>query len=88
MAQRKLTADEKRWQADYDADTVARFQEIKNDPARMKAVKPVLDHRAKEMEKRAQSYKQAQSAVSNKKVSTPTKATKTATVTKTAKRGK
>lgn len=53
MAQKSMTADEKRWRAESDADTMARYQEIMADASRRKAAVFMAKKRADELTKRA-----------------------------------
>lgn len=53
MAQKSMTADEKRWRAESDADTMARYQEIMADASRRKAAVSMAKKRADELTKRA-----------------------------------
>ena len=53
MAQKSMTADEKRWRADSDADTMARYEEIMADASRRKAAMSMAKKRADELTKRA-----------------------------------
>ena len=50
----KLSADEKRWRAESDAETMARYQEIITDPTRKKAAIAAAKTKASELTKRAQ----------------------------------
>lgn len=53
MAQKSMTADEKRWRAESDADTMARYEEIMADASRRKAAMSMAKKRADELTKRA-----------------------------------
>lgn len=53
MAQKSMTADEKRWRAESDADTMARYEEIMADASRRKAAVYMAKKRADELTKRA-----------------------------------
>lgn len=53
MAQKSMTADEKRWRAESDADTMARYEEIMADASRRKAAVSMAKKRADELTKRA-----------------------------------
>lgn len=55
----KMTADEKRWQAESDAETLARYQEIMNDSARKKAAIKKANEKASKLEKAAKNMKLA-----------------------------
>lgn len=48
-----MSADEKRWQAESDAETMARYEEIMNDNTRRSAAVKVARQRATELTKRA-----------------------------------
>lgn len=54
MANGKMTADEKRWRAESDAETMARYQEIISDASRKKAAIAAAKTKASELTKRAQ----------------------------------
>jgi len=54
MATSKMTADEKRWRAESDAETMARFQEIMADKNRRNAAIKAAKTKASELTKRAQ----------------------------------
>ena len=54
MANIKMTADEKRWRAESDAETMARYQEIISDASRKKAAIAAAKTKASELTKRAQ----------------------------------
>lgn len=54
MAGIKMSADEKRWRAESDAETMARYQEIISDSARKKAAIAAAKTKASELTKRAQ----------------------------------
>lgn len=49
----KMSADEKRWRAESDAATMARYQEILNDPARKRAAVAEAQRQAKDLNRRA-----------------------------------
>lgn len=54
MAVIKMTADEKGWRAESDAETMARYQEIISDANRKKAAIAAAKTKASELTKRAQ----------------------------------
>ena len=54
MASNKLSADERRWRAESDAETMARYQEIISDSSRKKAAIAAAKTKASELTKRAQ----------------------------------
>ena len=49
----KLTADQKRWRAESDADCMARYEEIMHDSSRRKAAVNYAKQRAAELTKSA-----------------------------------
>ena len=49
----KISAEEKRWRAEADADTMARYQEIMSDKTRMNAAIKAAKSQASELTKRA-----------------------------------
>lgn len=51
---KKLSFDEKKWQAESDADTMVRYQEIMSDKSRRNAAIKAAKTRAAELTKRAQ----------------------------------
>lgn len=53
MAGRKISSDELRWQAEDDARTMARYQEIMGDKARMGRAIKVAKTQAADLTKRA-----------------------------------
>lgn len=55
----KLSADEKRWRAESDADTMARYQEIMEDSTRKAAAIKAAKERAADLNKRAQAMQRA-----------------------------
>lgn len=46
-------SDELKWQAEDDASTMARYQEIMGDPSRMKRAIKVAQDKARDLQKRA-----------------------------------
>lgn len=54
MATIKMSADEKRWRAESDAETMARYQEIMQDTNRRNAAIKAARTKAAELSKRAQ----------------------------------
>lgn len=54
-----MSAQEKRWQAESDAETLARYQEIMQDRARRTAAMQAAKKRADELAKRAQAMQYA-----------------------------
>lgn len=55
----KLSADEKRWQAESDANTLMRYQEILNDKRRMQAAQKEASRQAEKLTKQANALKLA-----------------------------
>lgn len=53
MVLRSRTADEMKWQAESDASTMATYQEIMNDKARMNRAIKVAKSKAADLSKRA-----------------------------------
>ena len=53
MANKQMTADEKRWRAETDADAMARYEEIMQDKSRRDAATKVARERAADLTKRA-----------------------------------
>lgn len=48
---RKMTAEEKRWQAEDDARTLARYQELLSDKTRLNAAKKEAKNQAEQLTK-------------------------------------
>lgn len=57
-----ISADEKRWRAESDAETMARYEEIMNDSARRTAAIKVAKTRAAELTSRANAMNRVASA--------------------------
>ena len=55
----KLSKEDLKWQARGDADTMARYQEIINDKARMNRAIKVAEKQAKDLSKRASAMQNA-----------------------------
>lgn len=53
MAGKIMNADEKRWQAESDAETMARYEEIMGDASRRSAAVKVAKQKAADLTKRA-----------------------------------
>ncbi len=53
MASKGITFDEKRWQAEQDAQTMARYEEIMADNKRKSAAMKVARQQAEDLTKRA-----------------------------------
>lgn len=49
----KMTAEDKRWRAETDAETMARYQEIMNDATRRNAATKIAKQKAADLVKRA-----------------------------------
>jgi len=63
----KMTAQELRWQAESDADTMARYQMIMDDPARKKRAVSAAMKQAADLNKRATAMNRAAGVSSKKK---------------------
>ena len=50
----KITNEQKRWQAESDAETMARYEEIMADSSRRRAAVSMAKQRASELNKRAE----------------------------------
>lgn len=61
-----MTADEKRWQAESDAETMARYEEIMNNSSRKAAAIRVAKTRANELTQRANAMQRVASTKSSK----------------------
>ena len=53
MAPKSMSADEKRWQAESDAETMARYEEIMGNSARRRAAISAAKSKATDLNKRA-----------------------------------
>jgi len=53
MATKIMNADEKRWQAESDAETMARYEEIMGDATRRRAAIAAAKTKANDLNKRA-----------------------------------
>lgn len=58
----KLTAQQIRWQAESDADTMARYEEIMGDKDRMRRAMTAAKKQANDLNKRAAAMQKAASA--------------------------
>lgn len=87
MPHKRMTKEEKHWQAEGDAHTLARAQEVQGDPKRMSAAKRIAVEQAKELQKQTR----AMQNVARKKTPTAAnparKAAKKTTVRKATGRG-
>lgn len=63
----KLSTQEKKWQAESDAETMARYQEIISDSSRRNAAIKAAKERAAELTKRAQAMQFAAGGKINKR---------------------
>ena len=63
----KMSADEKRWQAESDANTMMRYQEIMSDKKRMAAAQKAAKRQADALTKRANAMKLASGGKLKKK---------------------
>lgn len=63
---KQMTADEKRWQAESDAETMARYEEIMNNSSRKAAAIRVAKTRANELTQRANAMQRVASTKSSK----------------------
>ena len=59
MANNKMTLEEKKWRAENDAETLARYQEIMADSARKNAAIKAAKNKAAALTKRAQAMQYA-----------------------------
>lgn len=64
--ERKMSADELRWQAEEDARTMARYQEILDDKSRHKRAVAKAKELANDLNKRASIMNKASNASPNK----------------------
>lgn len=64
---KQLSADEKRWQAESDARTMAQYEEIMQDAARRKAAVAEAKKQASELNKRAAVMNKVAGSKSNSK---------------------
>ena len=62
-----ISSDEKRWQADCDADTMARYEEIMADSARKKAAIAAAKSKAVDLNKRASAMNRVATTKSSSK---------------------
>lgn len=53
MTTQKISADERRWRAEEDANTMARYEEIMSDKARRSAAVKMAQSKATDLNKRA-----------------------------------
>lgn len=66
MAKRKISADERSWRAEADANTMARYEEIMADSARRSAAMKSAKAQASELQKSADAMRRAASTKSRK----------------------
>lgn len=69
----KMTADDKRWRAESDADAMARYEEIMADARRKKMAINVAKQRAADLSKRAGVMQRVASGGASSRKSTPNK---------------
>ena len=63
----KLSVDEKKWQAESDAETMARYEEIMADSARRNAAVKAAKEKASDLNKRANAMSKVAGTKSSKK---------------------
>ena len=63
----KLSVDEKKWQAESDAETMARYEEIMSDSARRSAAIKAAKEKASDLNKRASAMSKVAGTKSRKK---------------------
>lgn len=63
----KMSMDQKKWQAESDAETMARYQEIMSDSKRKSAAIKAAKAKAEDLTKRAQAMQFAAGGKLNKK---------------------
>jgi hypothetical protein len=63
----KLSIDEKKWQAESDAETMARYEEIMADSARRNAAVKAAKEKASDLNKRANAMNKVAGTKSSKK---------------------
>ena len=73
MATKLMSADEKRWQAESDARTMAQYEEIMQDSARRKAAVAEAKKQASDLNKRAAAMNKVASGKSSSSKSTKKK---------------
>lgn len=69
MAKKRITVtsvDERRWQAESDAETLARYEEIMADPSRRRAAVSAAKTRAADLRRRADAMARASGSSSGK----------------------
>lgn len=66
MVTKSMSADEKRWQAESDARTMAQYEEIMQDSARRRAAVAEAKKQASDLNKRAAVMNKVASGKSNK----------------------
>ncbi len=59
MANKKISNEELRWQAESDANTMMRYQEILSDKARMNRAVKEAERQAKDLNRRANAMQSA-----------------------------
>ena len=63
----KMSVDEKKWQAESDAETMARYEEIMADSARRNAAVKAAKEKASDLNKRANAMNKVAGTKSSKK---------------------
>ena len=63
----KLSVDEKKWQAESDAETMARYEEIMSDSSRRNAAIKAAKEKASDLNKRASAMSKVANTKSKKK---------------------
>lgn len=63
----KLSVDEKKWQAESDAETMARYEEIMSDSARRNAAVKAAKEKASDLNKRANAMNKVAGTKPNRK---------------------
>lgn len=76
----KVDGNEKKWQAESDASTMATYQEIINDKQRMQRAIKVAKDRAKDLNKRANAMQSVASFKSGGKMSKASSVSRTSKV--------
>lgn len=84
----KVSSDSKKWQAESDASTMATYQEIINDKARMQRAIKVAKDRAKDLNKRANAMQSVATFKDGGKMSKGSLMSKTTPMGKTTSRGR
>ena len=67
MTNAKMSSQEKKWQAESDAETMARYEEIMSDSARRTAAVKIAKQKATDLNKRAAAMTKVASSKGKKK---------------------